>query len=199
MWVVLVLVLLIIGCFLYVGHVKRKNPSGKPEPKKGIQVSISQPFKQHRNPEITTLAKDPYQLYAYWEIGNEFQETLKNRDGNHRQKKSAYLLQVYDLSENENQPYLEIMINHDEHSRYIEVDKPCHTYQVVLGKKLSDRRFITLAQSNMVTTPSDNISNTIDPEWIPIQPVWEPLLRLHQRQQATVSSAEAVKKGCKSE
>ena len=101
-------------------------------------------------------------------------------------------LRVYDVTNETQQTYFDIEINNNAESWYIHVGKPNHKFFVDLGRILPDGTFYCIARSNLVTTPSNCVSDIIDPNWPPNEAVWNAL----RGQGSTLSSWELFERRC---
>lgn len=120
--------------------------------------------------KMVLLVRDPWWLYAYWEIKQGTVERLKSelKDEFYRAKR---ILRVYDVTNitfngsNANR-YFDIPIHEFANNWYIDAGGPGKSWCVDLGLKLSNGRFITVLRSNVVQTPLDGPSGITDEEWM---------------------------------
>ncbi len=118
---------------------------------------------------IVLMVRDPYWLYAYWEISAQRLEQAK-MDLQSQWEGCKKIVRVYDVSgrifdgSNAN-GYFDLEINGAE-SWYIEVGKPNRSYCVSLGLLTAAGDFYLLADSNQVTTPQDSPSAFTEEEWL---------------------------------
>ncbi|WP_227764967.1 DUF4912 domain-containing protein [Zhaonella formicivorans] len=123
------------------------------------------------------LVKDPYWIYAYWDIGEEakkeFVETTKDPEV---WSKSSPVLRVYNVTNEplHRAPYFDIPIHDEAANWYIKVGKPKNSFIVEVGRTF-EGSFYPLVRSNQVSTPADGVSEIIDPEWPPHEIVWQSL------------------------
>ncbi|MFA5384128.1 MAG: DUF4912 domain-containing protein [Eubacteriales bacterium] len=124
---------------------------------------------------LVLLARDPYWLYAYWEVTAtkiaEFTST-------HSAWETSWpALRVYDVTgiafngENANK-YIDIGINDQADNWHINTGEPDRAFCVDLGRQFPDGRFITLLRSNTVTTPRASLSDREDEEWMWIEGIY---------------------------
>ncbi|MBE3581504.1 MAG: DUF4912 domain-containing protein [Thermoanaerobacteraceae bacterium] len=180
MLVALILILLIAltGTFWYLAvrsrPVARKAMPSLPERPADL------PGKYGKD-QIVLLVKDPYWLYAYWEITGDKMEEFERLYGAGSWQEARPVLRVYDLTRNPHDflhaPYFEIAITDFADNWYIPVGKPNSTFCVDLGRLHPQHGFIVLVRSNIVTTPADRPSQVIDPLWPPIEACWQALGR----------------------
>lgn len=111
----------------------------------------------YNNSYITLLARDPYWLYAYWEI-NEHAASMQRNMGDELWEKSVPELKVTDVGTNKS---FYVRINEFSNNWYINVPNSECLYRVEIGRNISDSSFISFAASNCAATPCDNISQDI--------------------------------------
>ncbi|MBZ0166239.1 MAG: DUF4912 domain-containing protein, partial [Candidatus Omnitrophica bacterium] len=102
---------------------------------------------------VTLLSKEPYVLYAYWEIDADDVERLREELGSEADQ-GVYTLRVYDVTlvdfNGINSNYWfdldELFMKH----RYIHVGSDDATYVCEIGMRLPSGRFCSLARSNFI-------------------------------------------------
>jgi len=115
---------------------------------------------------IHLLVRDPYWIYAYWEIREDHQQkTLASLGGDWGCVKSV--LRVYDVTDPQNTAFYDIELSNMADHWFIS-SQPNHSYYVEIGLLHADGRFIALARSNMVCTPRAGMSEIIDEQWMGI-------------------------------
>ena len=116
---------------------------------------------------IYLLIRDPYWIYAYWEIQRDKQEDALRRLGGDWAKVQS-ILRVYVLNgDSSGSGFFDVTLGNDADSWYIEV-QPNGSYVVEIGLLHEDGRFIALARSNTVTTPRAGMSEVLDEQWMGI-------------------------------
>jgi hypothetical protein len=160
--------------FIYLRRQLQQQRNLKPEIAPQEQhATLEFPVNYGKN-QVNLLVRDPEWLYAYWEITATAQTDFSRQFGNCWDQ-SKPLLRVYDVTNAENEVYYDIQIQDYSDSWYIHVGKPNHTFFVDVGRVLPDGSFYCIARSNLVTTPSNKISDVIDPNWVPIEAIWSSL------------------------
>lgn len=145
-------------------HVSSPVPeSGQPEP-------VFQPSElpdNYGDNHIYLMVRDPYWMYAYWEIQTDHQQYhLKKLGGKWDDVKSV--LRVYEIPANgHGTGFFDIELQNMVQSWYIGV-QPNQSYYVEIGLLHRDGRFIALARSNQITTPRAYMSEVIDEQWMDI-------------------------------
>lgn len=120
--------------------------------------------------KMVLLVRDPWWIYAYWEIKDstwgKFKSELKDEF-----YKAKRVLRVYDVSNiifnglNAHK-FFDIQIREFANNWYIDVGTPGRSWCVDLGLILSDGKFINLVRSNVVEAPLDGPSWITDEEWM---------------------------------
>jgi len=147
-----------------------------------MPVALPEPLTEPELPHyygidrLALLARDPYWLYAYWEITATKQEEFSNAYGPTAWSSSLPVLRLYDVTGlepgNQTTPYIDIGINEDADSWNIQVGKPDRSFFVDLGRRFADGRFVTLLRSNIITTPRASLSDREDEEWMWIEGIY---------------------------
>lgn len=139
---------------------------------------VSRQEKHHALPEIphtygktsiTAMVRDPYWIFAYWEISKATKEDIAARYGHNAWKSSRPVLKVYDATNLyffDSREAVEIQINDFANNWYINTGMPGHSYFIELGRILHDGTYIFIARSNMVSTPRNDVSEIVDLEWL---------------------------------
>jgi hypothetical protein len=140
--------------------------------------------------QIYLLVRDPYWIYAYWEIQEGHQRHhLAELGGSWESVVSV--LRVYDVTEEGKTPsFSDIVLQNMVRSWYLNT-QPNRSYFVEIGLLHRDGRFICLARSNHVTTPRSGMSEIIDDQWMSID--FDKMYALSGGFQVGKSSAELRK------
>ena len=149
----------------------------------------------YNDTKIVLMVRDPYWLHTYWSIN---QSTIDYISGKfYTWSQIPLVLRVYDITnihnfDGSNSNYnFDIHINHEAINWYINVGGPNRSFCVDLGFIQENGLFYTIARSNIVTTPRDNVSEIVDEEWMSIEEDFFKLYRLAGAGQSN-SSAELV-------
>lgn len=116
-------------------------------PQSSMPVSYNQDY-------IRIVPKDPYTLYAYWEITTSTRINFINAFGESLLQKAKPTLRVYNLS-SERFDYMEI--DQDTSSCYINIKHPGSTVKVEIGNLVAQEFFISIASSNLIHMPDNRI------------------------------------------
>lgn len=143
-----------------------------------LSYQVSQQEKHHVLPEIphsygdtyiTAIARDPYWVFAHWEVSEATKEDIRKRYGHDTWGSSRPVLKVYDATNLyyfDSREAVEIQINSFANNWYVNTGVPGHSYFIELGRILPDGIYIFIARSNMVSTPRDDVSEIVDLEWL---------------------------------
>ncbi|MCL6612773.1 MAG: DUF4912 domain-containing protein [Peptococcaceae bacterium] len=140
---------------------------------------------------LVLLVRDPYWLYAYWEVSATRMEEISAKYGP-AWNASRAVLRVYDVTginfdgSNANS-FFDCSLNEYADSWHINVPGANRTYCVDMGRLFPDGTFVTILRSNLATTPRDALSDNLDEEWMWIEGIYRTL-----RYQAGVSSPMIV-------
>ncbi len=110
---------------------------------------------------IVAMAKDPAWLFTYWEITAErfMQLEKKFRD---EWTKCTMALRIYDRGA---KGHFDMNISYEARAWYVGV-APGGRYQVAIGVITPGGKFVKIAESAIVETPRDRMSDRIDEKWV---------------------------------
>lgn len=120
---------------------------------------------------IVLMVKDPWWLFAYWEIQPATERSARSRLLPHEVAGLQSILRVYDVTgiEFPSQPAhhsFDISLSGLATNWYVPVNAPNRSFIVELGLLTHTGRFLLLARSNRVTTPRFGPSEVIDEAWV---------------------------------
>jgi len=149
-----------------VGATKFSHPEISRQPKFFPQELPS----QYEIDKMVLMVRDPWWLYAYWELKQATVARLKSelKDEFYKAKR---VLRVYDVTNiifngsNANR-FFDIHIHEFANNWYIDTAAPGRSWCVDFGLILRDGRFVTILRSNIVQTPLDGPSWITDEEWM---------------------------------
>ena len=121
-----------------------------------VEAPIESPPTREERTRLVLLVRDPWWLYAYWEISPGDRE--RNRIGLPHGA-PPLLLRVYDMGEGEEpsktENYFDVTVITDVSGWYVNVPRGGGHWRTALGYLDSMANFVTLCQSNIVTAPSE--------------------------------------------
>ena len=117
------------------------------------------------------MVKDPWWLYAYWEIQPRRERRVLRQLAPEEIEGLRSVLRVYDVTGREfpAQPahhWFDVTLSGLAVGWYLHVNAPDHAFIVDIGLLTRRGRFLELARSNRVTTPRFGPSDVIDEEWM---------------------------------
>lgn len=120
---------------------------------------------------LVLMVKDPWWLYAYWEIQPDVERAARAKLLPHEVAGLQSVLRVYDVTDR-NFPaepahrWFDIRLSGLANNWYIHTNAPDRSFIIELGLLSNTGRFIPLVQSNRVTAPRFGPSDVIDEEWV---------------------------------
>lgn len=121
--------------------------------------------------KIVLLVRDPWWLYAYWEVRREEEENAIRAIRAKGLTPLKSILRVYDVTglvfdgTNAHASF-DIDLHSNANNWYIDVGQPNRSFVVEIGIVASDGSFHPLCRSNQVTTPRYGMSEVLDEEWM---------------------------------
>ncbi len=142
------------------------------------QFSIPTGYGQDR---IVLMVKDPWWLFAYWEIQPATERAARSQLLPHEVAGLQSVLRVYDVTgiEFPAQPataLFDISLSGLATNWYIHVNAPNRSFVVEIGLLANTGRFLPLTRSNRVTTPRFGPSEIIDEAWMTTDETYGKLL-----------------------
>lgn len=117
---------------------------------------------------LVILPRDPYCIFAYWELAGPTREALQAQVGAEQWPLVSYLLRIFKYSRSDEKTvegYFDLNVSRIDDNWYVPVQDADRLYHAELGWKLPQGTFQSLLRSNSVRTPRDSISELIDAEW----------------------------------
>jgi len=172
----------------------------KVEPGKSVYIDTGYPIPERYNEDILViLPRDPYWIFAYWDVSDKTSEQLKKKYGRDIFEKSNFVLRVHDItgfkkfSGSKSRKFKEMSINLNTRNWYINVENPGRTYCVQLGLKTKGGRFIQILLSNIINVPVGRVSDATGEQWMLVYEDYEKLLKLSGIDKVGVGSLEMAK------
>ncbi|HHX87198.1 MAG TPA: DUF4912 domain-containing protein [Firmicutes bacterium] len=117
---------------------------------------------------LVLLPRDPYSLFAYWEISVSTREHIRESWGEDIWRSSFPVLRICKhrwSRQGTIDNVTDINLKHGANNWYVHVNSPDHFYHAELGWRRPEGTFFSLLCSNLVRTPRDSISDLIDENW----------------------------------
>lgn len=190
------LLTLLLAVFLWPGRRQANEQGSGAEARKPLYYEefaaesvIPVPEKQIANEEpaklpdrygverLVLMVRDPYWLYAYWEISATRQEEFQTHYGPDSWHSSRAMLRLYDVTGvtfngNNANSFIDIPVSDEVDNWHIHVGTPDRELCLELGRIMPDGRFITLLRSNTAYTPRASLSDRLDEEWMWIEGIY---------------------------
>lgn len=129
--------------------------------------------------KIAIMARDPNWAFVYWEVTPEALEASRAKSI----KGANLTLRVYDVTgvdfngENALSSF-DISIYERVGNWYVELGKPDRSFCVDIGLLTPQSYFITIARSNVITTPRDKVSEITDERWMIMEEEFQKIFAL---------------------
>lgn len=117
---------------------------------------------------LVILPRDPYCIFAFWELGQTAREALEEQVGAEQRPGLSLQLRVFKHAGNNEEiveSYFDLSPGWEDGSRYIPVPEADRLYHAELGWTPAQGSFQALLHSNSIRTPRDRISDLVDEEW----------------------------------
>lgn len=142
---------------------------------------------------IVLLTRDPYCIFAYWEVSLPRIEEAKKELGQEFYS-SKSILRVYEVTninfngKNAHGSF-DVTLENMVISYYLNVYAPEKSWVVDIGILAPSGKFFTLARSNAVSTPTDSVSNADYEEWLDSSEAWKMYVTKGRKENAGGSEA----------
>lgn len=118
---------------------------------------------------LVVMVRDPYWLHAYWELTRQSIERARAALGPHWHGAKP-VLRVMEVARDGTTSSVrkvarDIEIHGGVNNWYVDVDDPPKSFQLEIGYLALGGRFLSLARSNVVTTPQVGLLKTFDGNW----------------------------------
>ena len=147
-----------------------------------IETGDSLPLNYEDN-KIVILPRDPRVVYTYWEINEQKKTQVREKFGRDIFQEIPFTLRVYDVTNIDfnglNAHYFfDIDLPSGANNWYINLNKEGTSCCVDIGLRVSEREFLILARSNIITLPEGKISDITDEEWMLVKGDFDKLMKL---------------------
>ncbi|MDP2921646.1 MAG: DUF4912 domain-containing protein [Candidatus Omnitrophota bacterium] len=119
---------------------------------------------------ITLIAKDPFWIYAYWEIADSSIEDVKRQLGDNLDG-ARFVVRMYDVTYKDFNGFnanhwFDIEVGRHSNNWYISIWNDNASYLGEIGIVHHSGRFFSMARSNFVHTPRSGSSNRFEEIWM---------------------------------
>lgn len=154
-------------------QIQKTEPKQKAKKEKVFVDSYDLPT-SYNTTNLTLIARDPFWIYAYWEIAPSSIEQIRNKIGSGEFEGSSYTLRMYDttcidFNGNNANHWFDIDVGSHTNNWYVSIWNDNVTYCGEIGIRTSDGSFFALARSNFVTTPRAGSSGRSDLIWMELK------------------------------
>lgn len=153
----------------------------KKEVKSKLQMSIADKMAfidnrdfphSYDSTKVALMVKDPYSIYAYWEITDDCMEKIRNdvftNQDNVRVTLRIHDLTVIDFNGINTNNYFDIDVGKRFGNWYVDLYRDEVTYMAEIGLKNSQGIFFSLSKSNCVHTPRRGCSHRTEQMWMEV-------------------------------
>lgn len=139
-------------------------------PEEHISRHISLPHNYGDN-KIIVLTRDPWWIFAYWEIDSKKEEKVRDEIKKRNQTPEKSILRIHDITSvkhftgTNSNSYFDITLENMAKNWYINV-APARTWCVDIGILSKEQEFYLLARSNIAKTPRFGMSDRMDAVWM---------------------------------
>jgi hypothetical protein len=130
---------------------------------------------------LVLMVKDPWWLYAYWELEAQTERTTRSRLQPEEVAGLLTVLRVHEVTGGReptaSTSIRDVPLSVLTRSWYLPVNAPDREFIVELGLLTAGGRFLSMARSNRVRTPRAAPSPATDPQWAVSDEAFEALLR----------------------
>ena len=140
------------------------------------QFNFPSGYNDHK---IVILVRDPWWIFAYWEIRREKEEEIIKKIKTNGDDPAGTTLRVYDVTDisfdgKNAHSHFDIELRGLPNNWYINVGSPDKSWVVDIGIVTKNGGFYLLARSNTVKTPRYGMSEKLDAEWMtPEEDYWK--------------------------
>lgn len=127
--------------------------------------------------KIALLARDPWWVYAYWEVTADHEARLLRVIESLGTQREKLILRIYDVTGGgveSPRSFFDIEVSFLTGNWYVDVGIPDRDWVAELGIRTRDGRFFMLVRSNVARTPRFGVSEILDEEWmLPDEIYWK--------------------------
>lgn len=119
--------------------------------------------------KLTLLVRDPWWLYAFWEVTPDRERAVLDEISRRGQSRELTVLRVYEITgADPSRPnsFFDIELHFFTTNWYVDVGRPDSDWFAEIGIRTTNGSFFALVRSNVVRTPRFGISDVLDEEWL---------------------------------
>lgn len=123
--------------------------------------------------QLTLMAKDPYWIYAYWDISNSSMSYARSQMSDEEFRSATVVIRVYEVSLVDFNGYnanysFDLDVGFHTNNWYINLWSDCGSFVADLGLRAGNGKFIQLARSNYVQTPRQGYAARSEQIWMKV-------------------------------
>jgi len=119
---------------------------------------------------LVAMVRDPFWLHAYWELTRASIERARATLGQHWYGARAVLRLIQVARDGTTSSVRKVLRDIEIHGGvnnwYVDVDDPPRSFQMEIGYLTLDGKFVSLAKSNVVSTPAAGSVKAFDRNWV---------------------------------
>lgn len=146
-----------------------------------VSLAVKKPFVDHydlphlyNTTQVSLLVKDPFWLYAYWEVSSQSWQEMRNKFPELDFNQAKVTLRMYDISMidfngSNAHSYFDIEVNQDCGNWYVNLWQENISYVGEIGLKTQNGSFYPIARSNCVQPPRSSHSERSEQIWMQVK------------------------------
>lgn len=116
---------------------------------------------------VTLMVRDPWTIYSYWEINKDVENSVREQIARAGLTASKSVLRVSEVYEGSKERVaFNVTLKNWSDSWYLHVGDPGKTWVAEVGIECETGEFFCLAKSNLVSTPTNCMSDVCDGDWM---------------------------------
>lgn len=121
---------------------------------------------------IIAMVRDPWWIFAYWEITPELESSVKEQIKKNGQNFEKSVIRIHDITgikkfDGKNSVrFFDITLRDFARNWYVDVSSPSRRWCIEIGMVTKEGNFYLLARSNIIQTPRFGMSDMLDEEWM---------------------------------
>ncbi|MDD5633930.1 MAG: DUF4912 domain-containing protein [Candidatus Omnitrophica bacterium] len=124
---------------------------------------------RYNDNKAVLMVRDPWTLFSYWEIKEDVENRVKEEIRKKGLSPLKSVLRVYNVTSgatSKQNPTYEFELRDWASNWYIHLNDTGLSWMIQIGIMCKTGEFFLLAESNIVTTPSNRMSDVYDEQWM---------------------------------
>ena len=143
------------------------------EPEEGLRerdVQTDSLPSSYNQTKLVVMVRDPYWLYAYWDIDAHMQQQINSQFSLHPGILRS-IIRIHDITDisfdgSNSLSQVDVDVDLGAKNWYLFIGEPNRSFVFDLGLINSDGEMFLISRSNIVRTPSDGPSEIVDEKWM---------------------------------